>query len=230
MYKKWVIFIIVVLIVSLIFVVVRSISSSSDIISSNFSSEDDEYRIEDAYLRLINVSDYTISPGVLVVHDRNFSMNFLGGYIPTEYESLSEVGDPSAVVASLKNLSGVYDVFEVSLLEPQNDQIFDFFVGDPKALISYMAMIVPTNDGVVWLNSFPLYNESGEQQWGSILAEVLDMGTEENSPIGSGFDGGQPDLSRGAENIGNGTPTSDTVRHHPQFYEDSSIVRFDLNS
>ena len=81
---------------------------------------------------------------------------------------------------------------------------------------------------------FPLYGEGGKQQHGGFVAEVLDMGTEQNSPIGSGFDGGQPDHSRGAENIENGVVLRETVRHHPQFYDDpavsSEIVRIDLNS
>ena len=236
MYKKWIIFIAAVASISLVAVVVRNVDFSSNVISLDFSL-DDGYRsdvIGDTTVRLANVSDYTISPGVLVIHNRSFSMNFLGDYIPDEYELLSEVGDPSVVLTSLRDLPGVYDVLEVSLLESGVDQTFNFFVKNSDALVSYMAMIVQTNDGVVWLNSFPLYDENEEQQWGNIFAEVLDMGTEQNSPIGSGFAGGQPDPSRGVKNVDNGVSTTDVVQHHSQFYDDpavsSSVIRVDLNS
>ena len=45
-----------------------------------------------------------------------------------------------------------------------------------------------------------------------------DNGSEENEAPGSGFDGGQPDPSRGAENVENGTPTDpqEPVTAHDQ--------------
>ena len=97
----------------------------------------------------------------------------------------------------------------------------------PDAKISYMAMIVETNDGVVWVNHSPLYDDAGNKSSGSFWAEVVDMGTEENAPVGSGFDGGQPDPSRGEENLENGTPTEGgTAEHHLQFYNDQEVSEF----
>ena len=230
--KKWVIFIIIVLAVSLAAFIFNTVDFSSDIYLD--LSPDGAVVAEDTALRVTNVSGYSVSPGVLVIHNRDFSMNFLGDYAPAVYESLSEVGDPSVVLASLKDLPGVYDVFEISLLEPQQHEVLNVSARDSDALISYMAMIVPTNDGVVWLNSYPLYTPDGNKHFGAVVTEVLDMGTEQNSPLGSGFQGGQPDLSRGAENIENGVSAVETVRHHPQFYDDpavsTSVVRIDFNS
>ena len=176
-------------------------------------------------LDLSNESEYAISPGVAVVHSDPFLMSFLDTQAPAEYESLAEVGDPSAVIAMMKNNPSVYQVRKVGALEPGEQRTINFAEAPEDAVVSYMAMIVQTNDGVVWLDSFPLHHdeelgEQGDQIW----VTMLDMGTEENSPIGSGFAGGQPDPARGAENVDNGTAsTNGVVSFHSQFYEDDAI-------
>ena len=142
---------------------------------------------------------------------------------------------PGTLISSLKDLPGVYYVFRVSSLRSEGGGVsFTIPPMGPDTLVSYIAMIVPTNDGVVWTDGFPLYNLNGGQQVGGTFAQILDMGTEQNSPIGSGFAGGQPDHSRGTENVTNGVATEEMSDHHPQFYDDpaisESIVRIDLNS
>jgi hypothetical protein len=46
-----------------------------------------------------------------------------------------------------------------------------------------------------------------------------DAGTEDNQPLGSGLAGGQPDSSKGEENIENGVSTEEPVSPHPQLTE-----------
>lgn len=236
MHKKWIIFIIIVVVVTLIVVGVKNVGFSSDFYLDAPYEDDDSARdvVMDSTVRIVNVSEYAVSPGVLVLHSPSFTMNFLGERAPDAYELLAEVGDPTAVLASLNDSLDVYDVFEVGLLEPDGSQLFAIPPTASDVLISYMAMIVQTNDGVAWLNGLSLYDEDGGRRWDNVFTEILDMGTEQNSPVGSGFAGGQPDLSRGAENIDNGVSTSGTVNHHLQFYggsaASSSVVRIDLNS
>ena len=240
--NRWIIFIIIVGIVSVIGVALNFLftpSSYEDPATDDKESE--RHTIPDPAVQFLNTSEYTISPGVLVLHTGDFSMNFLGRQAPSIYESLAEVGDPSTVIAALQDDPNIEAVFEVSAIEPNGEQrvivpqsFFNTRDADGSPILaSYMAMIVETNDGVVWLNSVPLHTDTGAIQQESVITEIVDMGTEKNAPIGSGFAGGQPDLTRDTENINNGTSTNEPVQHHPQFYEDNTvsdeIVQIDLN-
>lgn len=188
-----------------------------------------------AYLQLENDSQYTIAPGVLVYHTlcrppenlSCFSMNFLNRFAPPEYETLAEVGDPTAVVSSLETnpdvlLAVVAHDAPIHPGETVTIPLPNDIIAQPDMGFSYMGMIVETNDGVAWINSRRLTGEAGVfNPLGPAFAEIVDMGTEENEPVGSGFEGGQPDPSRGAgENLDNGVPTEEVVYHHPQFYGD----------
>lgn len=174
----------------------------------------------------VNDSEYDISPGVLVVHGEEFSMNHLARVAPDEYEPLAEVGNPSALIAEVQEDSQVYAVVAVDEVV-SGSQVTTKVRGvpaDSKTEVSYMAMIVQSNDGVVWANRFPFTNEQGDFESREGWLEILDMGTEQNSPLGSGFEGGQPDPSQGERNIENGVSTpGTTVQHHPQFYDDPSV-------
>ena len=224
--NKWLIFIIIVVGVSGASLVSKYVGNSSDSVGVDYSR-----------VRLVNVSEYTVSPGVFVVHDSRvvrddqFPMNFLGVQAPEAYESLAEVGDPSAVIALLNDMSGVVAVRQVAGLDSGADYIVHDVPSGDGMLFSYMAMVVETNDGVVWFNRIPVdamkVADLAQLRDGNLFAEVLDMGTEENSPIGSGFSGGQFDPLRGSENVENGVSTDAVVRHHPQFYE-GSLVSFDI--
>ena len=235
MHKKWVIFIVVVVIASLIALLSRVVDFSPSAVDPSSKTDDGGDVTEETVVRITNVSKYAISPGMLVIHGPNFSMNIFRRYVSAEYELLAEVGDPSTLISSLKDLPGVYYAFRVSSLRSEGGSAgFTIPPMGFDTLVSYIAMIVPTNDGVVWTDGFPLYNSNGGQQVGGTFAQILDMGTEQNSPIGSGLAGGQPEYSRGAENVTNGVATKELSDYHPQFYDDpaisESIVRIDLNS
>ena len=235
--NKWIIFIIIVAAVSLIGILMSVVG--------NKSSSHEEAIVQpmenvpqkpNQNISFVNTSKYHIAPGVFVLHNPNFSMNFLDETAPKRYEALAEIGDPSGVLIALRENPDVYGAFDIALIEPEGVQSIEIPEGkiNNNTMMSYMAMIVETNDGVVWLNSVPLHTDAGAAQQESVITEILDMGTEKNAPIGSGFTGGQPDLNRDdAENINNGTPTNEPVQHHPQFYEDNTIsdevVRVDLN-
>jgi len=64
-----------------------------------------------------------------------------------------------------------------------------------------------------------LVDENGTALSSTTDAKNYDAGTEENAALGSGFEGGQPDPSRGEENIENGVPTEEPVSMHPQLNE-----------
>ena len=242
--NKWITFIIIVGAIAGISVLAKvAVSLTPSQIDTPVGEETASQEINPT-IQFTNISGYTIFPGVLVLHNSSFSMNFLGTEIPEAFEALAETGDPSEAITSLQGNPDVVAVLTVGAIEPKGTQqiaiprsIIDkkeYQDGTDTIVISYMAMIAETNDGVVWLNSQPLYSAEGDGlQQGSVITEVIDVGTEKNAPIGSGFASGQPDPARGAANRDNGTATTEPVRHHPQFYEDdavrSEIVEVDLN-
>ena len=243
--NKWIIFIIIVGVAAtagVLFNIVKGGIYTSKINST--SNKEVVQKKPDPTVRFVNISEYPVSPGVLVLHNNNFSMNFLGAQAPKAYESLAEIGNPSAAINAVKNNSGVDAVFNIPAIGPGATESItiphsiidntESRVGAGDINMSYMAMITETNDGVVWLNGSPFYDmENGGIQQSSTITEILDMGTEKNTPIGSGFAGGQPDPTRGTENTNNGTPTNEPVQHHPQFYDDETVsdevVQIDLS-
>ena len=232
--NRWIIFIIIVGAVAVIGVLTRIILNLPTSAGTGVPVDEGAVSQEmNPTVRFVNTSEYTIAPGVLVLHNNNFSMNFLGIEAPKAYESLAEVGDPSEVASLLQGNPDVFAVFTVETIAPRKTQRITIprsIAGEKEQdgadaiVLSYMAMIIETNDGAVWLNSHPLYSaENNGLQQRSIVTEVIDMGTEENAPIGSGFANGQLDLTRGNANRNNGTATAEPVRHHPQFYESDTV-------
>ena len=217
----WIVLIVIVIVVIVLFFVLRGGTTEVQPPSEHV-------------VLLENESEYVISPGVLVVHRNNHLMNYIGTQAPPEYEPLAEIGNPEPLMESLRYDENVYKVYPVDHIEPGQSVRVNINETYLDAKVSYMAMIVQTNDGVVWVNHSPLYNSDGQQQTNRYWAEIIDMGTEQNSPIGSGFEGGQPDPARGEENIENGTPTEEPVNHHEEFYGEGTnlspaVVRYTLN-
>ncbi len=158
-------------------------------------------------------TDQPLAPGIYVVHDDRASLNFEGQLSPAAFESLAEVGSPAAAAELVQSLPGVMSVhvMDAPILPGEMTQ---FEIMAPHGyLFSGLQMPVATNDGLALIDSITLQGEAVE-----MYAENYDNGTEENSPLGSGFDGGQPDPSRGAENIDNGVATDpqEVVAPHPQ--------------
>ncbi len=203
----------IILLIILVGVIAAMLSNSSGTIVPSFGGG------QEVTILFENKSEYDISPGVLVVHKHDNLINYLGQEVPAPYESLAKVGNPEEVINLLRDNTDVYSVYMTHEMSPGGSQTVVVAAEELDAKMSYMAMIVQTNDGVVFLNHIPLYRDDGSLiDDVSIWSEILDMGTEENTPIGSGFAGGQPDPSRGAENIANGTATNAEVVHHTQFY------------
>ena len=196
--------------------------------SSNYSHEDFTITLperEDRHtLIFTNRSEYVISPGLLVIHRKHNLLNYLEESASPGLELLAETGDPTLLrdeIATLPQQEGVLQMHTIQELAPGESVSITVDEENANAQMSYLGMIVQTNDGLVWLNSLKLYQANGERRGGSVAAELIDAGTEENTPIGSGFAGGQPDPSRGSLNLENGTASVDgVVRHHAQFYAD----------
>ena len=167
---------------------------------------------------IVNESDYGFAPGVFVVHSPEFSLNFVGQVAPPAFEKLAEIGIPGDAIDYVTGMDGVYDVKVSSEGHIDPGEKFEIAIGDyPKdAVVSVMTMVVETNDAVAFIDSSPLYDEFGLLTNNEYFS-IIDLGTEENTPLRSGFEGGQPEAGYGAANVENGTATEDVVIYHPQF-------------
>lgn len=161
-------------------------------------------------LTIKNLSEsQPLSPGVFIVHDGSVSIDFDGLLSPKELEPLAEYGDNTRFFKFVRDLKGVSDTLNVSApVLPGELSKYSVSVSPrPDAFLSGIMMLVGTNDGYALVDSVPLFNEDGKPQTITISAKNYDNGTEDNNKPGSGFSGGQPDSSKGVENVENGTAT-----------------------
>lgn len=149
-----------------------------------------------------NTSEYTLSPGLLVAHSADVSMDYMGMVVgaeagaPASLEALAEGGDVSGLMAALEGMEGVMEVWETAAVPA--GETGEWMMSVPADhegwMVSYVSMVVESNDGYVYV--------SGElMEWAEAMAAGnYDAGTEENSTLGRGCEGGQPgDCAEGEE-------------------------------
>jgi hypothetical protein len=170
-----------------------------------------------------NVHDMQpLSPGVFVVHTGDLSMNFEGQMAPPGLEPLAEYGSTDALAEYVADLDGAIKVFTIggpTLPGMDISTTVEFQTTEMPVYLSGAMMDAATNDGFALLDAVMLVDENGTALSSTTDTQNYDAGTEENTALGSGFEGGQPDPSRGEENIDNGVPTEEPVSMHPQLNE-----------
>ena len=144
-----------------------------------------------------------LSPGAWLVHTDPGAFWARDEPASLALERIAEIGSPAEAVSALgageigpAPANGATVVFEVT--------------AEPGDLLSTAQMLVSTNDGFVGLRSVALFDGDTPLEQ-SIDLRAYDAGTEENTGIGTGFEGGQPDPARGADNVENGTATSEPI-------------------
>lgn len=171
---------------------------------------------------LENVNDsQPLSPGVFVVHNDNLSLDFMGELAHGALEPLAEYGSHADFAEYVQGLDGVVEVYAIDApVLPGENTSFIIEVNSSKPLyLSGVQMAVGCNDGYALLDGVEIVDMNLTARSSVTEALNYDAGTEENQPLGSGFSGGQPDPSRGEENIENGIPTKEPVSPHPQLTE-----------
>ncbi len=177
-----------------------------------------------------NVHDsQTLSPGVFIVHKPLFSINFIGKLAPPELEPLAEYGNHTpfkGYVEKSSDVLGVYTIDEPIL--PGESKTFTMDVSTYMPRESYLSgiqMAVGSNDGFALASNIALFDPGNGPKASTTDAQNYDAGTEQNSPLLSGFEGGQPDPSRGEENIDNGIATSPQQPVMPHTQLTQTIMR-----
>jgi outer membrane murein-binding lipoprotein Lpp len=181
-------------------------------------------------VKIENVHDSVVlSPGVFVAHKPPFSINYINKQIPSEMEPLAEYGDNAPFYDYVSSQEGAIATYSIdTALAPGESTTFILKVPRDRPRETYLSgvmMLVQTNDGFALANNIALFTQGNGPKQSTTNAQNYDAGTEENSPVGSGFTGGQPDPSQGEENIDNGTPSvpQKPVIPHTQVVE--SVMR-----
>lgn len=168
---------------------------------------------------ITNLSDppTPISPGALVGHCADGAFWSRGQRSSPELELIAEVGDPGAAVAveredEYDGTTFVQERYTIGEVGPgQSTSVEVAFAHSCR--LSTAHMLVESNDTFVGVNSLDI-----RQLFTGEFLEVVevdirayDAGTELNTEPGSGFEGGQPDPTRGAENLDNGVATDEPI-------------------
>ena len=144
-----------------------------------------------------------ITPGAYLVHASPGEFWTGGGSANLGLERIAEIGDPGEAVASLGAVA--LDA------APANGASISFqFVATPGELFSSAQMLIATNDGFIGADSVALFSGDAGRTF-TLNLMAYDAGTEENTGLFSGFDGGQPDPVQGAANVDNGTATAEAI-------------------
>jgi hypothetical protein len=128
------------------------------------------------------------TPLLVAAHGEDSHFFQLGTAASTNLQALAEGGDISGISAdmSVVNADTVENPAE-GLLAPGATTTFDLTHSDTNKQLSIAAMILPTNDGFVGLDSLPIPNTTGTYRYD---LNAYDAGTEANDEIING--GGMP--------------------------------------
>ncbi|PML81941.1 spondin domain-containing protein [Enterovibrio norvegicus] len=153
------------------------------------------------------------TPLLIAAHDGSNTLFETGTAASPELQAMAEGGDISGLSSAVSNAGG--DVVEnpaAGPLAPAGITTFDFDTGSQEYL-SLTAMLLPTNDGFVGLNSWKIPTEAGTY---TINLNGYDAGTEINDELATSIPNPPFITNLGANGTGVEQTTSNTTVHiHP---------------
>jgi hypothetical protein len=164
-------------------------------------------------VKIQNVHDtMTLFPGVFVAHKPPFSLDYIEKKVPYELIPLVEYGNTTEFYDYVRSQDGVVAAYQIdSPLAPGESTTFTLKVPRDKPRETYLSgimMLAQTNDGYASVTNVALFTSGNGAKNSTTNAQNYDAGVEENSAVGSGFAGGQPDPEKGSENVDNGIQTT----------------------
>jgi hypothetical protein len=146
---------------------------------------------QDLEITITNLTQGTyFTPIVAAAHSSDAMLFMTGQAASPELQAMAEGGDISGLVSVLSNADA--DITEnpaAGLLAPAMSTTFEMMNTDGNDYLSLAAMILPTNDGFVGLNSWMIPEASGTY---TVYLNAYDAGTEANNELvvdGSGAPG-----------------------------------------
>ncbi|MEN8179328.1 MAG: spondin domain-containing protein [Pseudomonadota bacterium] len=125
------------------------------------------------------------TPLLIAAHNQDTDLFEVGEGASLNLQAMAEGGDTSGLISELEAAGGVYDDNPVpGLLEPgQSTETTLEIHGRANARLSLVAMLLPTNDGFVGLDSVKIPRHRGTYTY---YAKAYDAGTEANDEIING--------------------------------------------
>ena len=163
-----------------------------------------------------NTSDYTLSPGLVVVHKATASLDYAGMVVgdtaPASVEALAEGGASADLKAALEAMDDVVAVYDFGPVVAGASGTVAVSVdsGMTDLVVSVVSMVVQSNDGYVYASG-PLATWDAAK-----VATNLDAGTEANMDLGLGCAGGQPAADCTADQMGTAEDPYMAVASHLQ--------------
>ncbi|NOI92364.1 hypothetical protein F0235_18215 [Vibrio splendidus] len=161
------------------------------------------------------------TPILAAAHDSSLYMFRTGESASAELEAMAEGGDISGLSSLIANAGGVVVENPASgILNPGVATTFDIDTGD-LAYLSLGAMLLPTNDGFVGLDSWKIPTQAGTYK---ATLNGYDAGTEANDEL-AGSMPNPPFITFGAGGTGVETAVSNAKVHiHPGNIGDSGAA------
>jgi len=129
----------------------------------------------------------TYTPLLVASHKADNSLFTVGTQASANLQAMAEGGDTSGLIVDLDNVGAIYANNPAGgLLAPATSTTANLDTQDNDHL-SIVAMLLPTNDGFVGLDSWPIPQEAGTY---TVYLNGYDAGTEVNDEIING--GGAP--------------------------------------
>ena len=179
---------------------------------------------EHCEVAITNLGGAALSAGLALVHHDRDALWAPGLPASAAVELLAETGDP----ASLSNQTE--SSYAIPAIAPGARARFSFNNDAGEGVyLSTINKLMDSNDSFVGVSDVRLFTDRNEPVLETFDLLAWDAGTEENEPLGGGFEAGQPDPARGADNVDNGTPTEGGLitENNPQ-YENQPQARLTL--
>lgn len=131
------------------------------------------------------------TPILITAHDASTSLYSVGEMASPELQMMAEGGALTGLLEILESTSAdVVDNPAAGLLAPGMSTSVSFSTDDSNMYLSVTAMLLPTNDGFLGVDSWPIPTEPGTY---TIEVNGYDAGTEANDEIVNG--GGAPGVA-----------------------------------
>lgn len=195
----------------------KNISIAAAILLSGASALASAQQVEVSITNLTQGIYYT--PFIISAHSADVSVFNVGEAASAELQAMAEGGDISGLSAMLTNANA--DIVEnpaSGLLAPSMNTTAQLDTTDGNMYLSITAMLLPTNDGFVGLNSWKIPSEAGSY---TFTLNAYDAGTEANDErvvAGSGAPGvagipAAPGGGAGTDGTGITTSEENTMIH-----------------
>ncbi|MGF1841909.1 spondin domain-containing protein [Vibrio clamense] len=169
------------------------------------------------------------TPILVAAHDSTISLFKTGESASAELEAMAEGGDISGLSSAVTNAGGVVEENPASgILNPGVSASVSIDTGSHQYL-SLGAMLLPTNDGFVGLDSWKIPTEPGTYK---VSLNGYDAGTEANDELSASMPN-PPFITFGANGTGVETAVTNSKVHiHPGNLGDSDATggKSDLDS